>query len=155
MPCCKNRLASICCICQAPHWSNSSKCTAWPWPNQSALVASVGFCRCMCAEDAWFNNLTISANDAKYLPANSSSASAILAGLDSTSDYQPAFNCTVSFSDCIACIQAACFLRILTCSLHCKLLHCITCHTYKLTCHSVLFFISYPLLVSCSTWNVV
>ena len=48
------------------------------------------------ADDAWFDSLTISANDASYLPTNSSTTSAILAGLStSTSTYQPAFNCSV------------------------------------------------------------
>ncbi|KAL0054583.1 hypothetical protein WJX82_011192 [Trebouxia sp. C0006] len=46
-------------------------------------------------DDAWFDSLTISANDASYLPTNSSTTSAILAGLStSTSTYQPAFNCS-------------------------------------------------------------
>ncbi len=51
---------------------------------------------CPSADDAWFDSLTISANDASYLPTNSSTTSAILAGLStSASTYQPAFNCSV------------------------------------------------------------
>lgn len=48
-------------------------------------------------EDAWFDELTISANDASYLPSNSTTSSAILSGLSSStssSTYQPAFNCS-------------------------------------------------------------
>lgn len=79
----------------------------------ATLHTAIRLISSVCAEDAWFDELTISANDASYLPSNSTTSSAILSGLTaSTSTYQPAFNCSVTLCRPCSCLtQPSLLLR--------------------------------------------